>query len=257
MTGKPGWLIHRYDTVTSTMDVARALARFGARDRTVVFSVEQTAGRGRGGRSWQAPAGTALFITIILRPSVSSECLSTLPLLSGVAVAEAIEDISGCEARLKWPNDVWLGADPDNPKVAGVLLTSSIRGSVVDYVLVGIGINVSGEPGHLPQGATSLNTATGAETTLDRVFNAVLDRFDEVYGDFVATYGRPSLARWRARAALLGEMVAVEDGSRRLTGIFTAIDDDGSLLLEEPGHRIHKIVAGDLVRGPRPAGNGR
>ncbi|MBW3632522.1 MAG: biotin--[acetyl-CoA-carboxylase] ligase [Chloroflexi bacterium] len=239
------------------MDVARVLAQFGARDRTVVLSVEQTSGRGRGGRSWHAPAGTAVFCTIILRPTITSERLSTLPLLAGVAVAEAIEDISGCKARLKWPNDVWLGADPDNAKVSGILLMSSLHGNAVDFVAVGIGINVLVESGNLPQGATSLHAATGVATTPDEVFNAVLDRFDRAYADFVATRGRPSLAGWRARAALLGEVVTVEDGSRCLTGIFTGIDEDGGLLIEEPGHRVQKVVAGDLVRGPRRVGGGR
>jgi BirA family transcriptional regulator, biotin operon repressor / biotin---[acetyl-CoA-carboxylase] ligase len=252
--GTPGWLIHRYDTVTSTMDVARVLAQFGARDRTVVLSVEQTAGRGRGGRSWRSPAGTAVFCTIILRPPITSERLSTLPLLSGVAVAEAIEDVSGCDARLKWPNDVWLGADQNNAKVAGVLVTSSLHGNAVDFVLVGIGINVLVESDDLPQGATSIHAATGAAATPDEVFNALLHRFDRAYVDFVRTHGRPSLAGWRARAALLSEVVTVEDGSRSLTGIFSGIDEDGGLLIEEPGHRIQKVVAGDLVRGPRSFG---
>ncbi len=78
------------------MDVASQLARFGARERTAVVSTEQTAGRGRGGRSWQAAAGSAVFATLILRPPVAAHRLSTLPLIAGVAVAEAIERIAGC-----------------------------------------------------------------------------------------------------------------------------------------------------------------
>ncbi len=257
MTAMSGWLIHRYDTVTSTMDVARVLARFGARDRTVVISVEQTAGRGRYGRSWQAPAGSAVFCTIIVRPTITGERLSTLPLLTGVAVAEAIEDVSQYRARLKWPNDVWLGEEPSNAKVAGVLVTSSLHGTAVDFVSVGIGINVLVGSGDLPQGATSIQAATGATATPDEVFYALLDRFDRSYADFVTSHGRPSLAGWRARAALQGEVVTVVNGNSRLTGIFADIDDDGGLLIEEPGHGIRRVVAGDLVRGPRPVGKGR
>ena len=96
MTNDPGWLIHRYDSVTSTMDVASQLARFGARERTAVVSTEQTAGRGRGGRSWQAAAGSAVFATLILRPPVAAHRLSTLPLIAGVAVAETVERIAEC-----------------------------------------------------------------------------------------------------------------------------------------------------------------
>src|SRR5215211_7858515 len=131
-----GWLIHRFDSVASTMDVASQLARFGARERTAVVSAEQTAGRGRGGRSWHAAAGSAVFATLILRPPVAAQRLSTLPLLAGVAVAEAIERIVGCAAWLKWPNDVWLGLDAGFAKVAGVLVTTSLRGDTVDHALV-------------------------------------------------------------------------------------------------------------------------
>src|SRR3954454_21931664 len=117
MTDDSGWLIHSYDSVASTMDVAGQLARFGARERTAVVSSEQTAGRGRGGRQWQAARGSAVFTTLILRPHVAPHRLSTLPLMSGVAVAEAIEHVSDAAALLKWPNDVWLTADAAPAKV--------------------------------------------------------------------------------------------------------------------------------------------
>jgi BirA family biotin operon repressor/biotin-[acetyl-CoA-carboxylase] ligase len=257
VTKQPSWLIHYYDTVGSTMDVASRLAQLGARDRTVVFSVEQTAGRGRGGRSWHAPPGTAVFCTFILRPSVLPERLSTLPLISGVAVAEAIENISRCDAQLKWPNDVWLGSDPENAKVAGVLVTSSLRANTVHHALVGIGINVLAQSADLPRGATSLRGATGVTARPEDVFNALLQQFDVIYEGFVATGGRPSLDHWHSRAALLGEMVTIEDASRSLTGVFTGIDEDGALLLETPGLASRKVVAGELVRGPRPVRQSR
>ena len=251
MTRESGWLIHHYDTVTSTMDVARRLALFGARDRTAVVSANQTAGRGRDGRSWNAPAGTAVFCTIVLRPPVTPGRLSTLPLIAGVAVAEAIEHISGSDVRLKWPNDVWLGADSDNTKVAGVLVTSALRGNAVVHALVGVGINVLAGAERLPQGATSIQAATGVAVSPDEVFTVLLDQFDAIYADYVTEAGRPSLAGWRARAALLGEVVSVEDADRSLTGTFVDIDEDGGLLIQEPGQPLRKVVAGDLVRGPR------
>ena len=151
VTDDPGWLIHRYDSVASTMKVASQFALFGARERTVVVSTEQTDGRGRGGRSWRAEAGSAVFATLILRPPVAAPRLSTLPLIAGVAVAEAIERIAGCTVWLKWPNDVWLGVDAHFAKVAGVLVTTSLRGDTVDHALVGIGINVLDGAQDLPR----------------------------------------------------------------------------------------------------------
>ena len=232
------------------MEVASQLAQFGARERTVVVSTEQTAGRGRGGRSWQAAAGSAVFTTIVLRPPVAATRLSTLPLIAGVAVAEAIERITGCAVWLKWPNDVWLGAD-GGAKVAGILVTSSLRGDIIDYALAGIGINVLGGAHDLPAGATSIEAATGVAATPDEVLHGVLDRFAEAYAAFVAADGRPSLDSWLARAALLGEVVTLEDAGRFRTGTFLGVAEDGGLLIEEPGQPVRKVVAGDLVRGPR------
>jgi BirA family biotin operon repressor/biotin-[acetyl-CoA-carboxylase] ligase len=253
VTHDPGWLIHRYDSVASTMDVASQLARFGARERTAVVTREQTAGRGRGGRSWQAAAGSALLATLILRPPVAAHRLSTLPLIAGVAVAEAIERISGGVVLLKWPNDVWLEADDAPAKVAGILVTSSLRGDSVDHVLVGVGINVLGRAHDLPSGATSIQATTGVTSTSDKVFQCVLECFSGAYAAYVAASGRSSLSGWLARAALLGEIVTVEDAGRSVTGTFVGVDDDGGLLIEETAHQIRKVVAGDLVRGPRAA----
>jgi BirA family transcriptional regulator, biotin operon repressor / biotin---[acetyl-CoA-carboxylase] ligase len=250
VTHDPDWLIQRYDSVASTMDVASQLARFGARERTAVVSREQTAGRGRGGRPWQAAAGSAVFATLILRPPVAAHRLSTLPLVAGVAIAEVIERISGCTVWLKWPNDVLLDVD-DAAKVAGILVTSSLRGDRVDHVLIGVGINVLGGAQDLPSGATSIQAATGISRSPDEVFQSLLECFSGAYGVYVAANGRPSLSGWMARAALLGEVVTLEDAGRSLTGTFVGIDEDGGLLIEETAHKIHKVVAGDLVRGPR------
>jgi BirA family biotin operon repressor/biotin-[acetyl-CoA-carboxylase] ligase len=246
-----GWLIHRYDSVASTMEVASQLAQFGARERTVIVSTEQTAGRGRGGRSWHAAAGSAVFATLILRPPVVAHRLSTLPLVAGVAIAEAIERAAGCPAWLKWPNDVWLGVDDGFAKVAGVLVTTSLRGETVDHALVGVGINVLDGAQVLPAGATTIQAATGVVVAPDELLHGLLERFAEAYAAFVAAAGRPSLDGWLDRAMLLGEVVSVDDAGRSRTGTYVGIAEDGALLIEEPGHQIRKIVAGDLVRGPR------
>jgi len=171
--------------------------------------------------------------------------------MAGVAVAEAIERIAGCAVSLKWPNDVWLGADPAFAKVAGILAATSLRGGRIDYALIGIGINVLGGAQELPTGATTIEAATAVTTTPNEVLQGVLARFDEVYAAFVAADGRPPLDEWLARAALLGEVVTLEDASRTHTGTYVGVAQDGSLLLQEPGHPVRKVVAGDLVRGPR------
>lgn len=253
MTARSGWVIHRYESVASTMEHADALARFGAPERSVVVSDEQTAGRGRAGRTWQAPAGSGLFCTLILRPRVSPARLGPLPLLAGVAVAEAMEALTGHAARLKWPNDVWIGDDPCHPKVAGILATSTPQGDDVGHVLIGIGVNVSSSRDGLPAGATSLLLATGLETTPHAVLGHLLPCFDRCYRRYLDSAGAPSLDPWRARAALLGEPVSVAEHGRAFSGMFVGIDDDGALLLATADNTVRRIVAGELTRGPRPA----
>jgi BirA family biotin operon repressor/biotin-[acetyl-CoA-carboxylase] ligase len=257
MTLSPRWSIHRFATLPSTMDQARELAQSGAPELTVVIASEQTQGRGRSSRPWHSPPGAGLYCTLVLRPAVAADRLSTLPLVVGVAVAEAIESQTGREAKLKWPNDVWLDTDRATAKVAGILTTSSLCGSEIDYVLVGIGINVTTPEADLPPGATSILAASGVRVSADDLLSALLERFDGVYARYLDAAGRPSLAAFRHRAAMLGEQVSIEQGGTRLVGRYVDVDDDGALLLERNGRSAQRVVAGDLVRGPRATGDRR
>ncbi|HEU5431199.1 MAG TPA: biotin--[acetyl-CoA-carboxylase] ligase, partial [Thermomicrobiales bacterium] len=167
----------------------------------------------------------------------------------------AIEAVGAGPTWLKWPNDLWLGDPVDGRKAAGILLAGRTRGDAVEHAMVGIGVNVSSPPAALPPGATSLATAAGRPIDRDRLLAALLARFAARYDEFVATRGRPPLAAWRRRAALIGQDVSVEIGGERRTGKLVGIDDDGGLLLRDGGATV-RVVAGDLVRGPR-LGSGR
>lgn len=252
MIFSPGWRVHRYVALPSTMDQARELAQSGAPERTVVLAAEQTQGRGRSSRPWHSPPGAGLYCTVVLRPAVAPDRLSTLPLIVGIAVAEAIESLTDHAARLKWPNDVWLEHNGTSGKVAGILTTSSLQGSVIDYVLVGIGINVAAAEADLPPGAASLLAATGRTVAVDDLLQRLIERLDAAYARFLDAAGRPSLDAYFQRAAMRGERVSIEQAGARIEGRFAGVDDDGALLLERDGGAVQRIVAGDLVRGPRP-----
>ena len=261
------------------MDHAAALDRNHAAERSIVVAAEQTAGRGRSGRQWAAPANSSLFCTAILRPVIAPLRLATLPLVVGVAAAEALEQLTGTTVRLKWPNDIWIGADPDRQKTGGILVTSRLVGSSVDSVLVGIGVNLSTARDALPAGATSILAATGRHVTSHELLRQLLPRLDAWYAIWLAADGRPALDAWRSRAALLGEMVSLIEGDREFFGEFAGIDNEGALLLREEAQRIEpgvsferggypgkqepscvtigglrRFMAGDLVRGPRRIG---
>jgi BirA family biotin operon repressor/biotin-[acetyl-CoA-carboxylase] ligase len=234
------------------MDEVTELALAGAPEGTAVVADVQTAGRGRSGRAWDAAPGSAILLSVLLRPRLPAQRFGTLPLLFGVAVAEAIERIADLRPRLKWPNDVWL----DGRKVAGVLLTSRTAGAEA-FAVVGIGLNVTATAGELPEGATSLAIATGHSIERETLLDALLDRLDAAYRALDVADGRPNLAPWRERAALIGEVVTVELAGERLTGVFEAIDDDGALLLGHQDGTVQRILAGDLTHGPRKAAASR
>jgi BirA family transcriptional regulator, biotin operon repressor / biotin---[acetyl-CoA-carboxylase] ligase len=253
VTTSPRWVIQHYPTLTSTMDRAALFARAGAPEGIVVVSDEQTAGRGRAGRAWHSPSGAALYATLLLRPNVPPPALATLPLLAGVAVAEALEFLTGAVVQLKWPNDVWLGSNPEQRKVAGILLTSAISGQQVNHVLCGIGVNLATPLDQLPPGATSVLAATGTSVRPSEMLDALLPAFAARYNAYQIAAGQPALDAWRTRAAMLGEVVTVQDAGQARTGRFAGIDTNGALLLEQGG-AIHRVVAGDLTRGPQMAG---
>ena len=255
MTGRVvGRRVIRMGTVGSTMDEVISLAAAGEPEGTVVVADEQTAGRGRAGRPWRAPAGTALLCSVLLRPPVRPEQLAVLPLVVGVAVAEAIEDAAGLPCRLKWPNDVWLGDGATGSKVAGVLLTARSGAAGIEHAIVGVGINVGAAPANLPPGATSLAAEAGRPFAVDEVLAALLDRLDAGYRAFLAADGAPSLTAWRERAALLGAPVTVAVAGKLRAGVMRGVDDAGALLLERENGAIHRVAAGELVRGPMPSG---
>ena len=233
------------------MDEAARLAETGEPAGTVVVAEEQTAGRGRAGRSWHAPRGTAILCSVLLRPSVPPDRLAVLPLVVGVGAAEAIEGVSGLPCRLKWPNDVWLGRDL---KVAGILLTARSGPAGVDYAIVGIGINVNVPLHSLPPGATSLLAEAGRPFDREFVLERLLERLDDEYWCFLTAGAARAIGGWRQRAALLHEPVTVTVGGHERAGIMRGVAEDGALLLERRDGTVERIVAGDLVRGPVPTG---
>ena len=248
--GRLGSPLIRCGRVGSTMDEVARLAALGASEGTAVVAEAQTTGRGRAGRVWESPPGSAILLSVLLRPTVPPSRLGALPLTIGVAVAEALEATVIVRPRLKWPNDVWLG----ERKVAGIL-TMTRTGADEAFAVVGIGVNVNSAVDSLPPGATSLLVETGGPVDREAVLSSLFDRLNDAYRAFVAAGGRPVLHAWRSRAAFLGETVTVEVGGARRTGVFQDVADDGALLLSTRDGWEERVVMGELSRGPTPAGH--
>lgn len=239
--------IRRFASVGSTMDVLDRLAREGAPEGTVVLADEQTAGRGRAGRSWVGGLG-GIYCSVLLRPPVRPDALGPLPLIAGVAVAEAIELMAPVRCDLKWPNDVQI----DGAKVCGILMQSRLAPGGIDYLNLGIGIDVAQPLEELPPGSTTIGAVSGGPVTIDGVLPPLWNRLEERYRAFVVDGGRAGLEAWRARALYLGEQVAITSDEHEVRGRFIDIGERGQLLLERPDGVTVEVVHGDLTRGPRP-----
>lgn len=239
----------RFDRVASTMDVAARLAALGSPEGTIVEADLQTAGRGRGGRRWYAPAGSALMVSIILRPGVSAARLVSMSLLAGLAVANVAEAITSQPATIKWPNDVLI----DGRKVAGILLHSRTMGDAPNACLIlGIGINVRVTSATRAFNATSLDEAAGDRVYVGDVRHRLVVELRAVYRAFTGGDLAPAWAELTDRLAYRDREVTIVDGERALRGMVTGLGENGELLLRRPDGVIQSIISGEMVRGPRP-----
>jgi BirA family biotin operon repressor/biotin-[acetyl-CoA-carboxylase] ligase len=227
--------------LVSTQDLARELARAGVPEGTVVLAGRQTAGRGRLGRSFVSPRG-GLYFTIVLRPAL--EYLRPLPIVAALAVARGLEQVAGLRTALKWPNDVLVSGR----KVCGILVESELSGQAVNYVLLGIGVNVNTDMSAYPEIAaiaTSAAAEAGRQVSREALAAAVLNKLEELY--LAAQAGQRVQDEWRARLETLGRPVRVTYGQITEAGLAEDVDSDGSLILRRPDGSRVTIAAGDVT----------
>jgi len=230
-----------YPSLTSTMEVAKQEAQLGAVEGTVVIADEQTAGKGRIKRAWLSPKGS-IALSVILYPSVAD--LPSLIMLASLAVMHAIEAVTGLRSQIKWPNDVLI----NGKKVCGILIETSVRGSIVDYAIIGIGVNVNLRVSDFPEIlsiATSLSDELGRDVSRLRVIQRLLVEMERLYLTLQA--GGSIYEEWRDSLVTLGRRVRVKSGNTVYEGVAESVAGDGSLLLRHPNGNLSKIVAGDAT----------
>ncbi len=235
----------------STNDVAKGLAAQGAPEGTVVVADEQTAGRGRLGRRWVAPPSTCLLCSLLFRPSLSLSQANRLTMLCSLAAADPAKEIAGLQVFLKWPNDL-IVQSPAWKKLSGVLtetgMTRHIAGTQLDFVIVGIGINVNVPPEVLPDldsNATSILVETGREVDRATLLIALLAGVERRYEALRA--GESPHQEWAVRLATLGRPVKVTTSDGVLAGVAESVDEDGALLLRTLDGALHRLLAGDVT----------
>lgn len=249
-----GRKLYYLDTTGSTNNDAKRMGEEGDPHGTTVVADIQTAGKGRRGRSWQSLSGTALSFTILLRPEFAPDKASMITLIMALSVAEAVEETTGAEAGIKWPNDIVM----NRKKICGMLteMTMTPEMDEIQYVVVGAGINVnnaSPEEFHedVRPTATSLRIETGRQISRAELLNRALMRFEENYEIFLTTLDLSGLReRYQKHLLNMGAQVRVLDPAGEFTGVSEGIDDRGELIVvKENGERV-PVYAGEVsVRG--------
>ena len=243
--------LYFFPELSSTNSEAFRLAAAGAAEGAVIVADHQTDGRGRMQRVWISPPGVNLYVSLILRPEIAAVEASPLTIMAGVAVAEVLTTCCPRQVQLKWPNDVLINGQ----KVSGILTEMKTAGKNVEFVVIGIGLNINMQqsdfPPPLEQIATSLCRETGKVIDRVEVTARLLEKIGDCYKLFLTEGIGPIREKWLSYSQLLEKFVEVSFGAEVYRGKVTGMDDGGALIISgEKGER-RQILAGDarVIRG--------
>lgn len=229
----------------STNEEAKRQGAAGAPDGTLCVAERQTGGKGRLGRAWSSPAGSGVWMSLLLRPSVAPQEATQLTLIVGLSVCQAIRRLTGCPAMIKWPNDIVIG----RKKVCGILTELTADMEQIHYVVVGIGINanIPQFQGELQQKATSLLLETGQKTDRAALVRAVLEELEKNYGRFLTDFTADFITPYEALCVSLNRQVTVVRGGRELTGQSIGLTKEGELRVRMENGDILEIGSGEVT----------
>ena len=238
-----------YDEIDSTNNRAKEAGDNGAAHGTLFVADMQVAGKGRRGRVWKSPSGSSIYMTILLYPDIPPVKAPQLTLLMAIAVAEGIQEVTGLETKIKWPNDIVY----QGKKLCGILTEMSADMDQIHYVIVGIGINVqmTDFPKEIQNTATSLKLVTGKTLLRNELLAKVLEEFEVLYEQFVSAESLKNLkAEYESRLANKDNRVNVLAPSGAWQGICLGIKEDGALLVQREDGKVEEVIAGEVsVRG--------
>lgn len=244
-----------YPEIGSTNEEALRRARAGAAHGTLIIADRQTAGRGRHGRRWESPGGVGLWFSLVLRPRLRLDRAFGATAAAAVALADIVHEFTGVEAAVRWPNDVLVGSR----KVAGLLAELGGRGERVEFLVLGVGLNVGQDEGDFPASlrgeAVSLRMLRGSRVervaVLERFLTGLAARYDSLDDDDGASVREA----WLARAPMMGHTVRVDLGEGGgFDGVATGLAPDGALVVETAAGRREVRAADVCLLRPEPRG---
>ena len=232
-----GGPIYAFGRVGSTMEIAHELAAQDAPEGTLVWAGRQERGRGRLGRTWESPEG-GLYCSLILRPKRAATEIPQLSLVTGLAVAEAVREVTGLYPSIRWPNDLLI----QGLKVCGILVEAK-GGAVV----VGIGVNVAAKPKNLPEEATSLAAAGASDSDVQRLLGVLCNRLSAWYDVWTAQGFHPIREALRPWMGHFGQPVHVTAGTTRFEGTATDLDESGRLVVRLDSGILRAFEMGEVT----------
>ena len=238
---------HYYPQIDSTNTFARARAESGAAEGEVVVAEAQTLGRGRLSRRWDSPPYVNLYFSIVLRPRLAPRHAPQITLTAAVALAEAVTFLLGQSPEIKWPNDILMRGR----KLAGILTEAACDAEHVQYVILGIGLNVNyrheAMPEELRDRATSLAEIAARDFPREAVLARLIHDLDRCYGVLEESGFDALRPQWEAFFGLRDRTVRVEHGGRLIVGRALGIDGEGGLIVQGADDRRYTIIAGDVI----------
>jgi len=242
-----GHKLYYFSETGSTNDEAFSLGIAGAPEGTVVIADSQNKGKGRMQRVWHSPAGANIYTSIILIPQIQLSKASQIPILAGVAVAETLNKYCPEKVHLKWPNDVLIGGK----KVCGILAQIKISKEAIDFVVLGIGINVNLSREQFPQDikeiATSLLIETGCKISRLELIISLYENLAKCYKQLQQKGFGQIKEKWLRLTPMIGQTVQVMFKDEMIEGKAAGLDEDGSLILLTDGNKEVKVSAGDAT----------
>lgn len=239
-----------YTELPSTNNKAKALAAEGAADGTLVVSETQKNGRGRLSRGWYSPLHKGLWFSLILRPDFLPQDAPKCTLMAAVAIVKAVLRVSAIPVGIKWPNDILY----NGKKLVGILTEMSAEMDRINYVVIGIGVNVNVDqkdfPEEISQIATSLSIIKGQKVSRLDLMQAILAELEGLYYQVMKTGFSDVLDEWKKYSVTLGQEVNVIGINEAFAGTAEDIDADGALLVK-CGKEIRRVLAGDVSIRPR------
>ena len=241
--------VFSYDEVTSTNTVAKQLADEGEAEGTLIVSDKQNQGKGRRGRCWESPKGTGVFMTVILKPQMKPVYASMLTLVAALALNNAITDLTGLESKIKWPNDIVV----NNKKLSGILTELSAEVDYINYIVVGIGVNVSMKdfPEELKDKATSLLLESGKSISRAQLIAKTMEYLENYYERFLRTHDLSELKEVYSKVLInKDQVVRILSEEDSYIGIARGITNEGHLIVEKDNHELVEVYSGEVsVRG--------